>query len=131
VEKIMQENSHPIQPLVTTESGVVRFKENRIVNHICEVAEKHGTGMNELARMDFSKEDREQFAQLIGYSASGFCTLSYVQPETILAVDKMMESGGSALVAENVALKEELRSLKDQLRPLVSSLFNIHPDDLN
>jgi hypothetical protein len=57
--------------------------------------------------------------------------LSYVQPETILAVDKMMESGGSALVAENVALKEELRSLKDQLRPLVSSLFNIHPDDLN
>ena len=127
----MQESNHPIQPLVTTESGVVRFKENRIVSHLLEVAGKHGTGLNELARMSFSREDREQFAQLIGYSASGFCDLSYVRSETALAVDKMMESGDSALVSENTALKEELNSLKDKLRPLVSDLFNIHPDDLD
>ncbi len=38
--------------------------------------------MNQLARMEFSDEDREQFAQLTGYSLSGFGDLDYVSDET-------------------------------------------------
>jgi hypothetical protein len=38
--------------------------------------------MNKLALMKFSDEDREQFAQLIGYSLSGFSELSYVTDKT-------------------------------------------------
>ena len=34
--------------------------------------------INKLACMNFSNEDREQFAQLIGYSVSGICDLDYV-----------------------------------------------------
>ncbi len=34
--------------------------------------------MNDLAVKDFSDEDRCQFAQLIGYSISGYEELSYV-----------------------------------------------------
>jgi len=37
--------------------------------------------MNKLAIMDFSREDRIQFAQLIGYSQAGFGELSYVSDE--------------------------------------------------
>lgn len=125
-----QKPSHPIQPLVETDSGVLRFKENRIVSYLLDVARQHGVDMNELAVMDFSDEDREQFAQLIGYSASGFCELSYVSVETMNAVDLMADGQSDPMAAENAALKASLMSMKETLKPLVSDLFDIHPDDL-
>ncbi len=125
------QQSHPIQPLETDENGRKRFKENKIVSHLLSVATRHGAGLNDLAVMDFTREDREQFAQLIGYSASGFCDLSYVRLETIKAVNLMAESDQDAVVAENQSLKKELRQLKEQLKPLVSDLYGIHPDDLD
>lgn len=67
---------HPIQPLVTTDSGVVRFKANTIVQYLLE---NGGITMNNLAVMSFPREDREQFAQLIGYSHSGAGDLSYTK----------------------------------------------------
>lgn len=70
---------HPIQPLVIDPHGVVRFKRNEIVHYIL----KHGgISLNDIAAMDFSVEDQEQFAQLIGYSIGGFSELSYVTDET-------------------------------------------------
>lgn len=70
---------HPIQPLVKDGHGVVRFKRNAIVRFLLD-AGPHD--MNKLAVLDFSDEDREQFAQLIGYSLSGFGELSYVHDRT-------------------------------------------------
>ena len=67
---------HPVQPLVIAEHGRVRFKRNHIVEHLAEGR------LNDLAAMDFSQEDWEQLAQLIGYSLDGFGTLSYVTDET-------------------------------------------------
>lgn len=66
---------HPMQPLIRTQEGTVRFKQNAIVRHLLD---KGGIDMNMLARMDFTQDDRQQFAQLIGYSLSGFHELSYV-----------------------------------------------------
>lgn len=66
---------HPMQPVVVDEHGVHRFKENAIVNFLLRAGPYD---MNKLAMMSFSDEDREQFAQLIGYSVSGACDLSYV-----------------------------------------------------
>jgi hypothetical protein len=78
---------HPIQPLIKDIHGRLRFKENRIVTFLLE---NGWYDMNSLAKEDFSQEDREQFAQLIGYSLDGFGTLSYVSDETYLAaVDKI------------------------------------------
>ena len=67
--------AHPIQPLVMTDSGVIRFKANAIVRYLLD---NGGISMNDLAVEDFTSEDREQFAQLIGYSHSGSGDLSYM-----------------------------------------------------
>lgn len=69
---------HPLQPLVN-KSGVIRFKTNYIVRYLLDAGP---FDMNKLALLPFSDEDREQFAQLIGYSLSGFSELSYVSDET-------------------------------------------------
>ena len=68
-----------IQPLMKDANGVVRFKGNAIVQHLLDT---HPTcDMNHLARMGFT-DDRQQFAQLIGYSLSGYGDLSYVDDRT-------------------------------------------------
>jgi len=38
--------------------------------------------LNDICILEFSEEDEEQFAQLIGYSLCGFEELSYVSDET-------------------------------------------------
>lgn len=73
---------HPVQPLYRDQHGVIRFKENAIVKFLLEWTTVRGMGLNELAGKGFSNEDFEQFAQLIGYSLSGFGELSYVSDET-------------------------------------------------
>ena len=70
---------HPVQPLVFDDNRTVRFKKNKIVEFLLNDGP---FDMNVLATMKFSVEDREQFAQLIGYSLSGFADLSYVSDET-------------------------------------------------
>lgn len=81
-ETIRRKARHPIQPLVETASRVVRFKKNDIV---CFLLDDGKFDMNDLAVRNFSAEDREQFAQLIGYSLSGFGELSYVTNKTYKA----------------------------------------------
>jgi len=63
---------HPTQPLVRKD-GVLRFKENAIVRYLLDAGK---INMNDLAVMPFDREDRRQFAQLIGYSLSGYGDLS-------------------------------------------------------
>jgi hypothetical protein len=70
---------HPLQPLYLDEQGRKRFKPNAIVQHLLD---NGGIDMNQLACMDFTQEDREQFAQLTGYSLAGFGELSYVSDAT-------------------------------------------------
>lgn len=72
----------PMQPLVIAADGRVRFKENRIVSALLEHSRKHGYGLNETARGDFTPEEHMQVAQLIGYSLDGYGTLSYVTDES-------------------------------------------------
>lgn len=69
---------HPMQPLVMVK-GVKRFKENAIVRHLLYSG---SLDLNQIAALPFSQEDREQFAQLIGYSLAGFGDLSYVTNAT-------------------------------------------------
>jgi hypothetical protein len=64
--------------------------------------------MNHLAEMDFSAEDREQFAQLIGYSLSGFGELDYVSDATYDAAVRMHEAGESETDARIAALEDTL-----------------------
>lgn len=66
---------HPVQPLVRDKHKTLRFKQNAIVRFLLD---NGPNDMNKLAVMPFTNEDRAQFAQLIGYSLSGYSELSYV-----------------------------------------------------
>jgi hypothetical protein len=76
---------NPLQPLVRDENGTVRFKANKIVRMLLDTG---SLDLNDLAHMDFNVDDREQFAQLIGYSLSGFAELSYGTDKTYEAAAK-------------------------------------------
>jgi len=119
---------HPIQPLVTDEHGTLRFKGNAIVRHLLDHG---GIDLNQLACLDFSDEDRMQFAQLIGYSLSGFGELSYVDDETYGAAETMHTAGVSDLEARNIVMTEQLVELRAALREPMARLFGVHPDDLS
>jgi hypothetical protein len=58
-----------MQPTVIDGHGVLRFKQNAIVRFLLD-AGPHD--LNQLGVMQFSEEDRRQFAQLIGYSVCGY-----------------------------------------------------------
>lgn len=76
-----------MQPIVVVD-GVVRFKENQLVRYLLDAGGRYGLDMNHLAILPgISNEDREQFAQLIGYPVSGFGELPYARHETVVAAD--------------------------------------------
>jgi hypothetical protein len=121
---------NPIQPLVDVQ-GVTRFKANAIVRHLIDT--HPACDMNTLARMDFSDDDRQQFAQLIGYSLSGYGELqSYVDDEAY-ATAAHMADGLDERDARIAALEQklaEVRAAADALREPVARLLEMHPDDL-
>ena len=118
---------HPIQPLEPDQHGNMRFKENAIVRYLLERGQ---FDMNHLAVQPFSKEDRVQFAQLIGYSLSGFGELSYVDDDTFNAASAMIE-GTTMEQAKIETLEGQLRAIRIALKEPMAHLFGVHPDDLN
>lgn len=96
----MTEPKHPVQPMYLAEDGRYRFKANEIVVALMEAAkEGRKLDLNMIATMNFSREDRVQFAQLIGYSQSGFADLSYVSDRDYAKAQTMVrrlkkETGG-------------------------------------
>lgn len=119
---------HPIQPLVVDDHGVLRFKANAIVRHLLD---NGGIDLNQIACLNFSKEDRQQFAQLIGYSLSGYSELtSYVDDDAFGAAERMAEEGLSPDKARIAHLEDELKIVRESLREPMARLFGKHPDDL-
>ena len=78
---------HPMQPLVVDAHNVVRFKPNAIVLALLD--SNTVLDLNKIATMDFSVEDRNQLAQLIGYSVSGWGDLSYCNKRQRAGADRL------------------------------------------
>lgn len=114
---------HPIQPIVTVRE-VQRFKKNEIV---CYLLDHGGIDLNDLACVEFSREDREQFAQLTGRSLSGAPDQS---EEVRMAAERMLE-GESEQVARNHALREQLKTVREGMRAGVAVLFGVCEEDLS
>ena len=113
----------PIQPI---KDG--RFVPNRIVEKLLEVAP---IDLNDIAVMDFTDQERIQFAQLIGYSVDGFGSLSYVDDESYEAAERInCELGVTEEQARNVVLRRQLGEARKGVRDAAVALFRIHPDDL-
>lgn len=80
---------HPMQPVYLDDRGTARFKQNAIVRFLLDAGP---FDMNKIAVLPgISQEDREQFAQLIGYSISGFGELSYVSSKAYHRADAMID----------------------------------------
>lgn len=112
---------HPMQ---NVKDG--RFVSNQIVEYLLD---NGGIDMNDLALIDFDDEDREQFAQLIGYSVSGYISLSYVSDDSAAQAD-MMLNGKNWSDARVDALQQTLNKIRGHLRSAAVEAFCIHPDDL-
>lgn len=124
-EKMMKAKN-PIQPIIDG-----RFKENKIVRDLLDYAQERGFGLNEIAVKGYSKDDHQQLAQLIGYSVSGYGSLSYVDDDNYGAVCSIMDEGLNEKDAQIKHLKEELDALRGALVEPMSRLFGVHPDDLS
>lgn len=68
----------PRQPVMIEDDGRARFVPNKLVRYLLDHG---GIDMNKLAMQDFPPDDRQQFAQLIGYSVEGYGTLSYADDD--------------------------------------------------
>lgn len=120
---------HPIQPLHDVD-GVTRFRANEIVRYLLDHNGGKKIDLNSLAYHGFSVDDWEQFAQLIGYSLSGFSELSYARDETVAAADAMVNRGVTEQEARIDYFRETIRAVREGLRITVPAVFQIHPDDL-
>ena len=113
-EKMTQ---HPVQPLEEID-GVLRFKENKIVRFLLD---EGPFDMNQLAAMPFSDEDRSQFAQLIGYSLSGFGELGYVEERgyegmSISEIHRAIDKSGDALSKMiDAEITAKMKSISDDI----------------
>lgn len=91
----------PIQPVIKN-GNQKRFHPNAIVRHLLD---SHQTeDMNSIGNGRFLREDREQFAQLIGYSVAGFGTLSYVSDYVYEKAENEDSSVLSSFIRELVSL---------------------------
>lgn len=121
---------HPIQPIEIAHDGAVRFKENKIVRHLLNT--HPSCGLNELAAMEFDVEDMRQLAQLIGYSLSGYGTLSYVRDEDYSAAEQMRQNGLDERDARISALEQTIAELRQKVRALrepFEEVFDLAGDD--
>ena len=78
----------PMQPVEMAADQVVRFKRNQIICDMQELCAKHGLDLNEIACRDYSKDDRSQLMQLIGYSVSGYGSLSFSRAKHVMRADQ-------------------------------------------
>lgn len=122
---------NPIQPLVNDAQGVLRFKASNIVQYLLDT--HPSCDMNRLAHMEFTDDDRQQFAQLIGYSLSGYGDLSNYVDDEAYETAKHMTDGLDERDARIAALEQkiaELREAVNMLRAPLARLLEMHPDDL-
>ncbi len=65
----------PMQPIEMDSGGIIRFKGNGIVRYLLDAGP---FDLNQIAVLpNITREEASQFAQLIGYSVSGYGDLSY------------------------------------------------------
>jgi len=87
--------------------------------------------LNQIACMNWSNEERQQLAQLLGYSLSGYGELSYVDDIAYEMAEKTYNNKDEFEKDIRIKyLEERLESIKNEMKSIVTKLYEIHPDDL-
>lgn len=92
----MSRSEQPMQPIAFDKGGVIRFRENKLVNFLLDEArEGRKCDLNRLALITqeraFPHDDVEQFWQMLGYSVSAYGGLSFVRKKTRAKADAIAE----------------------------------------
>lgn len=97
---------NPDQPIILDAVGTIRFKSNVRI-----VLVNGPYDLNRLAEMEFSDDDRNQFAQLIGYSVCGFGELPYADCERVERADRIAEKlkSNPKITAESIKWRVTLK----------------------
>ena len=128
---------HPIQSIGYDDNGVIRFKENAIVNYLLD---EGYLNLNDIAIIPFSNADRTQFAQLIGYSVSGGAGLSYFLPEQRIEADAIADAiyknSESSITPDPKdaiiqGLREELQTMRNALNAQLAVILNCTPEQVS
>jgi hypothetical protein len=77
-------NKLPMQPVEFDDSGVLRFRGNKVVEYLFET---RAINLNTIPTRALPAEDVEQFWQMLGYSLSGYQDLSFIREETKRSLD--------------------------------------------
>lgn len=89
--KAQWQAEYPMQPITFDPAGVLRFEENPIVSYLA----REVSDLNHLAiwcaTNKVDAKHQEQLAQLIGYSLSGYGTLSYVTDESYERAERLAD----------------------------------------
>lgn len=117
---------HPVQPLIV-DRGQLRFKPNAIVQFLLDAGP---FDMNTLAVKQFTREDREQFTQLIGYSHGGAGDLSYFSNAAWDSALQAHKAGADSWQALAQVSQSELETFKKAMREPIAALYRVHPSDL-
>lgn len=120
---------NPIQPIVTDEHGIIRYKENTVVALMVALLKERGVDLNVLhARgCDLPTDDWDQFNQLIGYSVAN----GPVSDDIIDAAEKMAENPEmDQWQARALAAEEKLFSVRNSIVEGIAELYGTHPDNL-
>lgn len=118
----MKEPSHPIQPLLQDEDGTVYFKENSVVTYLWIYSRLK---IADITKQGFSQEDKEQFAQLIGFNIDRFSELDCASQEVIHAANRMFIDGDDERDARINDLTGRQTELKEGLVEVVRLLFGV------
>jgi hypothetical protein len=119
---------HPIQPLVIDSHGTLRFQENGIIRKLIDSGV---IKLNDVAMLDgITQDDRNQFAQLIGYSLDGYGSLSYADDLTYTTAYHMHHSKKSEVEAKLEYLEGLVSNLRLALRAPIAELFGMHESDI-
>jgi hypothetical protein len=92
--------------------------------------QEHGPfNLNDIAVMDFPKEDRQQLTQLIGYSLSGASDLDHMSSEIIDTAEEMFMNGGNEVEVRNAALRKQLARIGEKSEELYYLTINWNNSD--
>lgn len=80
-----------MQPVVIASDGCARFKENKIVSDLLDLASKHGVSLNQICMMGYETDDYAQLMELIGYSVSGYGDLDMARRDHVRRADRDAE----------------------------------------
>jgi len=119
---------YPIQPIVKDLSGVWIFKVNRIVRMLLDT--HPAMDMNTIGSIPFTDDERQQFAQLLGYSLNGYGELPYVDDNAynraMALVMALVENDQSGNNTERIALVEkEVESIKEKLQEILNLSYKL------